>query len=152
MVAELAASLTTRGLPALLRHGDRNSMWFSVESRVPFLTLPMVDLLLSLPESHLISADGQTKSVFRAAMRGIVPDDILDRRDKIGFETPERTWLLGMAGTVRSWLEEDLGLELFDRKQMLAHFDQVVAGQRPFSWQVWRWISFCRWYGQFFPA
>jgi asparagine synthase (glutamine-hydrolysing) len=50
LVAELALSLNRRGLPALLRHGDRNSMRFSVESRVPFLTLELVELLLSLPK------------------------------------------------------------------------------------------------------
>jgi asparagine synthase (glutamine-hydrolysing) len=91
---ELALSLTQRGLPALLRHGDRNSMRFSVESRVPFLTLDMVNLLLSMPESFLISQNGETKNVFRAAMRGIVPDDVLNRKDKIGFETPERNIIL----------------------------------------------------------
>jgi len=85
LVAELGLSLTRRGLPALLRHGDRNSMRFSVESRVPFLTTDMADLLLSLPESYLISPRGETKHVFRAAMRGIVPDEVLNRRDKIGF-------------------------------------------------------------------
>tara|TARA_R110001583_G_scaffold195505_1_gene374529 strand:+ start:4874 stop:6718 length:1845 start_codon:yes stop_codon:yes gene_type:complete len=146
VAAELALSLTRRGLPALLRHGDRNSMRFSVESRVPFLTLEMVELLLSLPESYLISSGGETKHVFRAAMRGIVPNDILDRRDKIGFETPEREWLLGMAQTARGWLSEDLGLAFLDQAEVVRQFDQVVAGKQPFSWQVWRWINFCRWY------
>jgi asparagine synthase (glutamine-hydrolysing) len=65
----------------------------SVESRVPFLDRQLVEYSLSLPENFLISNDGETKSVFRAAMRGIVPDSILDRRDKIGFETPQRVWL-----------------------------------------------------------
>lgn len=144
--AELAFSLTQRGLPSLLRHGDRNSMRFSVESRVPFLTLDMVNLLLSLPEPYLISPQGETKSVFRAAMRGIVPSEILDRRDKIGFATPEQEWLLGMASSVRQWLSDDLGLPFFDQAAVLAHFDKIVAGQEKFTWQTWRWINFCRWY------
>lgn len=149
VVAELALSLTRRGLPALLRHGDRNSMRFSVESRVPFLTTDMVDLLLSLPEEYLISPAGETKHVFRAAMRGIVPDDVLDRRDKIGFATPEQTWLLSMADTVRQWLRVDLGVPFFDQKKVLQEFDLIVAGKKPFSWQVWRWINFCRWHSHF---
>lgn len=149
VVAELALALTRRGLPALLRHGDRNSMRFSVESRVPFLTLDMVDLLLALPESYLISRSGETKSVFRAAMRGIVPDDILDRRDKIGFATPEQAWLRSMAETVRDWLRVDLHLPFFDQKEVLREFDLIMEGRKPFSWQVWRWINFCRWHGHF---
>jgi asparagine synthase (glutamine-hydrolysing) len=149
VVAELGLSLTQRGLPALLRHGDRNSMRFSVESRVPFLTLDMVNLLLSLPESYLISAKGETKHVFRAAMRGIVPDDVLDRRDKIGFATPEQVWLLSMADTVRVWLSEDLQLPFFNQAEVLREFELIIAGKKAFSWQVWRWINFCRWYSHF---
>jgi asparagine synthase (glutamine-hydrolysing) len=149
VVAELALSLTQRGLPALLRHGDRNSMRFSVESRVPFLTLDMVNLLLSLPESYLISPKGETKHVFRAAMRGIVPDDVLDRRDKIGFATPEQAWLISMADTVRGWLREDLQLPFFNQAEVLREFELIIAGRKPFSWQVWRWINFCRWYSHF---
>jgi len=149
VVAELALSLTRRGLPALLRHGDRNSMRFSVESRVPFLTMDMVSLLLSLPESYLISPRGETKHVFRAAMRGIVPDDVLDRRDKIGFATPEQAWLVSKADTVRGWLREDLGLPFFKQAEVLREFDAIVAGRKAFSWQVWRWINFSRWHSHF---
>lgn len=149
VVAELALSLTRRGLPALLRHGDRNSMRFSVESRVPFLTLDMVELLLSLPESYLISAKGETKHVFRAAMRGVVPNDVLDRRDKIGFATPEQEWLLSMSDTVRGWLKEDLHLPFFNQQEVVKNFDRIVAGKQQFSWQVWRWINFSRWYANF---
>ena len=150
VMAELAASLSQRGLPALLRHGDRNSMCFSVESRVPFLTLDLVNLLLSMPESYLISSNGETKHVFRAAMRGIVPDAILDRRDKIGFATPEQVWLLSIADTIRQWLKADLGLPFFDQKKALEAFEEVVSGRRKFDWQIWRWINFCRWHDQSF--
>lgn len=146
VMAELALCLTQRGLPALLRHGDRNSMRFSVESRVPFLTLDLVELALSLPESYLISPKGETKHIFRAAMRGIVPDDILDRRDKIGFATPEQEWLLGMVPIVRDWLRADLGLAFINQTEVLRQFDRVVAGRAAFSWKTWRWINFCVWH------
>lgn len=149
LAAELALSLTQRGLPALLRHGDRNSMRFSVESRVPFLTRELADFLLSLPEAYLISPGGETKHIFRAAMRGLVPDDVLDRRDKIGFATPEQEWLFGMADTVRSWLRIDLNLPFLNQAEVLREFDLIVAGKKPFSWQVWRWINFSRWYSRF---
>ena len=152
VVAELARSLSCKGLPSLLRHGDRNSMRFSIESRVPFLTLDMVNLLLSMPEDFLISRQGQTKHIFRAAMRGIVPNDILNRRDKIGFATPEKDWLLFMAGTLREWLEDDLGLPFFNQTKVLQEFDLIVSGKKDFSWQVWRWVNFCRWYSYYFKG
>jgi asparagine synthase (glutamine-hydrolysing) len=146
MMAELALAATRRGLPALLRHGDRNSMRFSIESRVPFLTTDLANLLLSMPESYLVSPEGETKHVFRAAMRGIVPDAILDRKDKIGFQTPEYEWLRMISDTVRRWLQVDLGLPFMDQGKILQEYEQIMAGRRPFSWQVWRWINFSRWY------
>ncbi len=124
-------------------------MRFSIESRVPFLTLEQAELLLSLPEHYLISQGGETKSVFRAAMRGIVPDEILDRKDKIGFQTPEQLWLTSMSGTVREWLREDIGLAFLDQPAILQEFDDIVGGRKPFSWQVWRWINFIRWHQHF---
>jgi asparagine synthase (glutamine-hydrolysing) len=146
LMGELAHSLTKRGLPSLLRHGDRNSMNFSIESRVPFLTLDMVDLMLSLPEHYLISKSGETKSVFRAAMRGIVPDEILDRKDKIGFQTPEQVWLTEMAVQVREWLCVDINLDFLNQEEVLKEFDDILDGRKPFTWQVWRWINFIRWH------
>lgn len=145
VMAELALSLSRRGVGSLLRHGDRNSMRFSIESRVPFLTPDMVNLLLSMPEEYLISLQGETKHVFRAAMRGIVPDDVLNRRDKIGFATPEQDWILGMVDTMREWLLVDLKLPFFDQPLVLKEFNHIAAGQKPFTWQVWRWINFSRW-------
>lgn len=146
VVEQLAYSLQTRGLPHLLRHGDRNAMAFSIESRVPFLTPRMAQLLLSLPENYLISDAGETKHVFRAAMRGIVPDEILDRRDKIGFATPERDWFMRIAPMTREWLQDAEAVPFLNRDALLAAFDSVIAGRSRFTWQVWRWVNYVRWY------
>jgi asparagine synthase (glutamine-hydrolysing) len=146
VIEALVNSLQTQGLPQLLRHGDRNSMSVSIESRVPFLTIPFANLALSMPENYLISDDGETKCLFRAAMRGIVPDTVLDRRDKIGFATPERAWLMEIAPQLRQWISESSDIEFLNISQMLKAFDQVMSGKRPFSWSVWRWVNFCRWF------
>jgi asparagine synthase (glutamine-hydrolysing) len=121
-------------------------MRFSIESRVPFLTTDLAELLLSLPEQYLIAPNGETKHVFRAAMRGIVPDDVLDRKDKIGFATPEKDWLLVMAPTIRKWLSVPIDLPFINQSALLREFDKVVSGAIPFTWQVWRWVNFYRWY------
>lgn len=146
VVEGMARAIKGRGLPGLLRHGDRNSMAFSIESRVPFLTVSLANLLYSLPEEYLISANGETKSVFREAMRGIVPDEILNRKDKVGFATPEEDWLLGMADLVRDWLQNADNIEFLDREELLKAFDAVASGKTRFSWQVWRWVNFVRWF------
>ncbi|MBD9399643.1 asparagine synthase (glutamine-hydrolyzing) [Pseudomonas sp. PDM11] len=142
----LAGTLQGRGLPSLLRHGDRNSMAFSIESRVPFLTLPLAEFLLSLPEEYLISDGGETKHVFREAMRGIVPDSHLDRKDKIGFATPESDWLLGMTSEIRSWLYDAPSIIFLNKNELIKEFERVVSGEKKFDSRVWRWVNYLRWY------
>lgn len=147
LLATLQRDVASTSLPALLRYEDRNSMAFSIESRVPFLTPALAEFVLSLPEDHLISRAGTSKSVFRAAMRGLVPDLILDRRDKIGFNTPEREWL----GSLGGWVDE-----VFEKADPAAvpaihlpaaqqEWSEIVAGRRPFGWHVWRCINVVRW-------
>ena len=93
VVSQLRTALTRVGLPSLLRNGDRNSMRFSIESRVPFLDRTLTEFVLGLPEDWLIGPDGTSKRILRDAARGLVPDVVLQRRDKVGFETPDAGWL-----------------------------------------------------------
>jgi asparagine synthase (glutamine-hydrolysing) len=143
----LYRTITETSLPMLLRYEDRNSMAWSIESRVPFLTPALAEFLLALPEEYLISADGVTKHVFREAMRGIVPDAILDRRDKIGFATPEKSWL----GELSPWIETVLSPDRLARVPVLNapavgnEWRGILAGKRPFDWRVWRWVNLVRW-------
>lgn len=142
----LKYSLNKRSLPSLLRHADRNAMNFSIESRVPFLSIELAELLLSLPEEYLISQKGETKSIFREAMRGVVPDEILDRKDKIGFATPEKEWLLQMESFLRESLSLSLNISFINTVELKTEFNQIMSGQKKFSWQVWRWVNYCIWH------
>lgn len=146
VVEKLSHSLQQHGLPHLLRHGDRNSMAFSIEGRVPFLTPQMADFLLGLPENYLISNEGETKRIFRAAMRGIVPDAILDRRDKIGFATPEKDWMFSLAPKIREWLFDARDIDFIREGELQDAFGAAMSGSAPFTWQVWRWVNYVRWY------
>jgi len=91
--AALRRAIETTTLPSYLRWGDRNAMAWSVENRVPFLNRRIAEFLQKLPEEAFISTDGTTKFVLRRAMKGLVPEPILRRRDKIGFGTPYQSWL-----------------------------------------------------------
>jgi len=146
----MASALVNRGLSHLLRHGDRNSMRFSVESRVPFLTIDLADFLLSLPEDYLISRHGETKRVMRAGLRGIVPDEILDRRDKIGFATPEANWLPKLITS--DWTDEIDRVPLLNATVFQSELAAIQKGEKPFTSQVWRWLTFLRWHRLNFSA
>jgi asparagine synthase (glutamine-hydrolysing) len=139
--------LCVTSLPHLLRYEDRNSMAFSIESRVPFLTPQLAEVMLSIPEEHIISPIGTTKAVFRHAMRGIVPDCILDRRDKIGFATPEREWLKAIDSWVQTTLasEAAASLPFLDLESMHWQWSEILSGRQSFDSRVWRWLNVIRW-------
>jgi len=82
-------------LPSLLQYEDRNSMAFSIESRVPFLDHRLVEFVFSLNDDDKFS-QGITKKVLRNALKSILPSKIAGRMDKKGFVTPgEIKWLRG---------------------------------------------------------
>jgi asparagine synthase (glutamine-hydrolysing) len=151
MREELRQTVAATSLPMLLRHEDRNSMASSIESRLPFLTPDLADFLFRLPEEYILGPDGTSKNVFRQAMRGIVPDAILDRRDKIGFATPEQRWLQ----TLRPWVGETLaserarGMAALNVAAMQRDWNAVLAGRARFNFRVWRWVNLIRWADRF---
>lgn len=145
VIDELGLSLTKRGIASLLRHGDRNSMRFGVESRVPFLTHDMVNLLLSMPENYLISNQGQTKHVFRSAMRGIVPDEILNRKDKIGFATDEKNLILGNRQFENSEIPDICNIPFINAGYFKNEGIGKISGNNLLIKQLWRCMNYSKW-------
>lgn len=144
---ELYRTLTETSLPMLLHYEDRNSMAFSIESRVPFLTPAIASFVLSLPEDYLIGLDGTSKHVFRQAMRGIVPDQILDRRDKVGFPTPERDWLNAQGPFVERTLNSETAgsIGALNMNEILREWENMVQGRQQMDFRVWRWLNVILW-------
>lgn len=145
--SELTTSLTDTILPSLLRHQDRNSMAYSVESRVPFLTTGLVEFLQQLPENFMISDRGETKAIFRRALCGLVPEQILSRRDKIGFATPNGRWLREMDAEVSEIIDGDVfrSIPALNSSVISGRVRATQSGGRPFSAEVWRCANLARW-------
>jgi len=80
------------GISALLRYEDRNSMSYGVESRLPFLDYRLVEYCLHMQSDKKLYK-GITKKILREEMFGIVPQKIIDRNDKMGFVTPQVSWM-----------------------------------------------------------
>ncbi len=147
-VSTLSALMITKSpLPMLLHWEDRNSMAHSVEARVPFLDHRLVEFALSLPSEFKIR-NGATKVVLREAMTGIVPDKIRERRDKIGFATPEERWV---KHDLREYFRDGLReacrrySSLFDSQALDLELQEMLAGRRRFSNAFWRVVSFGAW-------
>ena len=80
-------------------------------------------------------------------MRGIVPDAILNRRDKLGFVTPEGRWLNLLDGWVRAVLSSEAAHRVPFLKLGVARqqWDLISKGRRRLDFRVWRWLNIIRW-------
>jgi asparagine synthase (glutamine-hydrolysing) len=140
------AMIRATNLPMLLRWEDRNSMAASVEARVPFLDFRLVELALGIDDQAKIGG-GIQKLVLREAMRGSVPDQILDRKDKMGFVTAEKTWMLYEQPDVfRDRLVQAVEtLSGVVNSDLIDQFDDMVDGRRPFDHRYWRVLCLGTW-------
>lgn len=84
------------GLEELLRYADRNSMAHGREVRLPFLSHELVEFVFSLPANFKIR-NGWTKWILRDTMKDQLPEKIVWRKDKTGFEPPQKEWMQNKA-------------------------------------------------------
>jgi asparagine synthase (glutamine-hydrolysing) len=146
----LRRQVTMDPLPSLLRYEDRNSMAFSVESRVPFMDHRLIEFTLGLPE-HLVYRRGERKYILRQAFRKIVPDKILQRRDKMGFVSAEERWLKEDG---KVWFEQmiagaDAQSGFIKKEAALEYLQKIQKGAEAFNFAPWRIICFSKWLEQF---
>ncbi len=137
-------------LPLLLHWEDRNSMAHSVESRVPFLDHRLVEFIFSLPTDFKIR-NGCTKIVLRESMRGILPDKIRKRMDKLGFETAEEEWIRSQKTEhfrqlVKEAITQSKGILT---EKAVEKLEDVISGKEAYNFVIWRWICFGRWMKRF---
>lgn len=124
------ADIQSFSLPSLLRYEDRNSMAFGVETRTPFLDYRLASYCVAMPSDFKISG-GRTKAVLRKAMEGLVPQQVIDRRDKLGFTTDQDRWLRGPLAEIFSAEFNhlpDAVAELVDAARLGNAFKQFVSG------------------------
>lgn len=122
-------------LPALLQVEDRVSMAHGLESRVPFLDHPLVELAATMP-ADVKFKDGTLKTMLRNTMRGVLPDLVADRKDKMGFPVPLTDWI---KGDLREFVQDVFGSQaareraLVDNRLVLTSLDR----EPKFGRKVW---------------
>ena len=134
-------------LPALLQVEDRMSMAHGLESRVPLLDHPIVELAATVP-SNIKFKNGTMKYIFRQAVRPNLPPVIFNRQDKMGFPTPLSDWLTGDArGFVRDVFssQKALGRDLVDNCKVLAGLDKEPR----FGRKIWGLLCLELWQQEF---
>lgn len=137
--ARLADDVLRYSTPNLLRYEDKNSMAFSIESRVPFLDHELVEFIFRLPIDQKIKR-GWNRYVYRQAMKGKMPEANRTRRSKIGFTNPEEAWTRERAPQIREIFSSSAlsSRGIFDSGRLVEEFDAWLLGKPGDGLAFWR--------------
>lgn len=139
-------------LEHLLKWEDRNSMWFSLEARVPFLDYRLVEKSLAT-SGEMIIRKGWTKHILRESMRWTLPEKIRARKDKIGFGTPQADWF-----RTKGWDRKIVDIvlsnsfrerRLIDPDKALKIYKEHLFHKRDASKEIWKWVNLELWFHSF---
>lgn len=139
-------------LEHLLKWEDRNSMYFSIEARVPFLDYRLVERLMATPSHQKIHL-GMTKHILREAMKGILPEKIRMRRDKMGFDTPQDEWFRS-----NEWQEKVRDIftsesfrsrGIIDSDRAMHLYERHLQREINVSKEIWKMIHLELWFRKF---
>jgi asparagine synthase (glutamine-hydrolysing) len=139
-------------LEHLLKWEDGNGMWFSIEARVPFLDHNHVERVLSAPSDQVINK-GMTKSMLREALKGVIPERIRRRQDKVGFLTPEDDWF--RTAKFRSFILDLLNSTGFRNRgywkcdKFASLYKDHLDNKINISKEIWKWINLELWFQEF---
>lgn len=134
--------------PPLLRFEDRNSMAFSIETRVPFMDYRLVEFLYSISSDYKIKK-GYTKAVLRDGLEGILPRAIQKRKSKLGFSTPQEVWMTGKLKPLFKDYFAKMKNPYFDKKNIYESFN-AYPENRVSSDFFFRIYCFDKWYQKHF--
>lgn len=131
--------ITKLQLPHLLKYEDRNSMANSVESRLPFLDFRLLEVALSLNSGFKVK-DGWTKYILRKSVQEYLPEEIVWRKNKIGFNAPEKTWMMSIDTLIKGQLgKSEILNKVVNKSDLFARYDKL--DQRT----LWRMFNIAKW-------
>lgn len=134
-------------LPALLHVEDRVSMAWGLESRVPLLDHRIVEFMASVPPTIKFK-NGEPKYLFRKVIRNLIPDEVLNRQDKMGFPVPLHKWYkTSISGFVKEVLLDQKARErgLYNTVEL----EKKINNENDFGRSVWGALNLELWYKTF---
>lgn len=134
-------------LPGLLQVEDRVSMSVSIESRVPLLDRRIVDLISKMPAGMKFKG-GEMKYLLKKAVKNIMPEKIMKRKDKMGFPVPLHLW----SKTKGKDFMMDVLLSKKAKERNIIntqHIEKIISEEQPFSRGLWGILSLELWYNEF---
>jgi len=135
-------------LPSLLQVEDRMSMAHGLESRVPILDHPLIEFSATIP-ANIKFESGDLKHLLKSAFKDVLPEKIVNRKDKMGFPVPLNEW---MKGDLREFLADTFsGTRAGQREYLNEKFDinSLVNSETRFSRKLWGLLSLELWQQEF---
>jgi asparagine synthase (glutamine-hydrolysing) len=134
-------------LPGLLQVEDRVSMSVSIESRVPLLDRRIVDLVSTMPAGMKFKG-GEMKYLLKKTIKNIMPAEIMNRKDKMGFPVPLHIWSKNKA---KDFIMDTLLSKKAKERDMIntEYVEKLINAEQPFSRGLWGLLSLELWYNQF---
>ncbi len=134
-------------LPGLLQVEDRVSMAVSIESRVPLLDRRIVDLISRMPAGMKFKG-GEMKYLLKKTIKDIMPEKILNRKDKMGFPVPLHIWSKNKA---KGFIMDTLLSKNAKERNIIntKYVEKLINSEQPFSRGLWGLLSLELWYNQF---
>ncbi len=134
-------------LPGLLQVEDRVSMSVSIESRVPLLDRRIVDLISKMPAGMKFKG-GEMKYLLKKTIRDIMPREIMDRKDKMGFPVPLHIWSKNKA---KSFIMDTLLSKKAKERNIINtdYVEKMINTEQPFGRGLWGLLCLELWYTQF---
>lgn len=135
-------------LPSLLQVEDRMSMAHGLESRVPILDHPLIEFVATAP-SNVKFENGSLKQLLKAAFHDMLPEKILNRKDKMGFPVPLNEW---MRGDLYGFLSDTFSSRKAKQREYLnPKFDvrSLITTEGKFSRKLWGLLCLELWQQEF---
>ena len=122
-------------MPHLLRYEDRNSMRHSIETRLPFIDFRVVETVLSINNKYKIK-DGWTKYILRRTIDKILPNSIVWRKNKFGFEAPTKCWIDAIDSEI---------IEAVNKSIILSEILNAIDFKKLDLTQKWKLFNIAKW-------
>ncbi|CAN5828451.1 asparagine synthase (glutamine-hydrolyzing) [soil metagenome] len=141
----LRSEFVNTRLKGYLKCEDRCSMWHSVESRTPFSEdHRLIEAVFKMPGTMKIR-NGVTKYILREAAAPFIPKTIKNRRDKMGYATPNNKWVTQLKDQLRPYFEQDLS-GYIEKKKLLRDYDSFFSIEnKPENGRTFKFMAFAVW-------
>ncbi len=134
-------------LPALLRYEDKNSMRYSIETRLPFIDYQTLEHAMSITVEDKIK-NGWSKYVLREVLQKHLPKELVWRKNKLGFNAPDNVWLDAISSDMEKEIKESKILDAICHRDML--LDQFSTMSNKHKWRLFNIAVWERMYGVVF--